>query len=194
MIVIESMLMDLAVQALNANDKLVGLTPRESLLIRILKACEERGEAAAAVVGWTGQNPRKGLTHTEADVVGELADVVLTAMLAMASMTDEWQTIISTTYRTKLRRLVDSVGTRPDMMDMTADGMRDTEAASTEGMRNRRENVPYMSAYDMRGEIQRLVDWASDERLKPGSDSLMDTLILSNILVRLHRLGIADVR
>lgn len=126
------MLMDLAVKALNENDRKRGLTERESLLLRILKLREERGEVAEAVIGWTGQNPRKGVTHTEIQVIGELADVVLTAMLAIATMTDDWQELISNTYRIKLRRIIAAVDeqSKPPVIP----GL-DTEAAATEGMR-----------------------------------------------------------
>ncbi|MGK5674075.1 MazG-like family protein [Micromonospora sp. URMC 106] len=54
--------------------------------LRILKVTEEAGEAASAWIGTIGQNPRKGVTHTTADVAGELADVVLTALIAIASI------------------------------------------------------------------------------------------------------------
>ncbi|WP_431986492.1 MazG-like family protein [Streptomyces griseoflavus] len=36
----------------------------DAVLLRILKLSEEVGEVAQAVVGATGQNPRKGTTHT----------------------------------------------------------------------------------------------------------------------------------
>ncbi|GAA4921857.1 hypothetical protein GCM10023237_48440 [Streptomyces coeruleoprunus] len=39
-------------------------TPEELRLLRILKLSEEVGEAAQAVIGALGQNPRKGTTHT----------------------------------------------------------------------------------------------------------------------------------
>jgi hypothetical protein len=35
------------------------------------------------VIGATGQNPRKGITHTWEDVQGELCDVVITALVAL---------------------------------------------------------------------------------------------------------------
>ena len=41
---------------------------------------------AQAWIGVLGQNPRKGVTHTTGDVVGELADVVFTALVAIASL------------------------------------------------------------------------------------------------------------
>lgn len=50
---------------------------------RIAKVAEETGEAIQALIGWTGQNPRKGITNSVADVTDELADVVITGILAM---------------------------------------------------------------------------------------------------------------
>lgn len=41
---------------------------REALLLRVLKLSEEVGEVAQAVIGTTGQNPRKGTTHSWDDV------------------------------------------------------------------------------------------------------------------------------
>jgi NTP pyrophosphatase (non-canonical NTP hydrolase) len=62
-----------------------GAEPPE-LTCRILKVTEEAGEAAAAWIGVLGQNPRKGVTHTRQDVAGELADVALTALVAIESL------------------------------------------------------------------------------------------------------------
>lgn len=45
------------------------------------------GKAAAAYIGMTGQNPRKGITHTETDLLMELADVAITALCAMQHFT-----------------------------------------------------------------------------------------------------------
>ncbi len=67
---------------LDANN---GTDPNE-LTLRILKITEEAGEAAQAWIGVQGQNPRKGVTHTVDDVVGELADVVFTSLVAIASL------------------------------------------------------------------------------------------------------------
>ncbi|WP_188187996.1 MazG-like family protein [Nonomuraea sp. SYSU D8015] len=55
--------------------------------MQILKITEEAGEVAAAYIGMTGQNPRKGVTHTREDVAGELCDVVITALVALAAIT-----------------------------------------------------------------------------------------------------------
>ncbi|MGW3628783.1 MazG-like family protein [Streptomyces sp. NPDC005122] len=59
---------------------------REELLLRILKLSEEVGEVARAVIGATGQNPRKGTTHTWDDVRSELCDVVITGMVALRTL------------------------------------------------------------------------------------------------------------
>ncbi|AXL88329.1 hypothetical protein C4J65_08285 [Streptomyces sp. CB09001] len=62
---------------------------REGLLLRMLKLSEEVGEVAEAVIGATDQNPRKGVTHTWDDVEAELCDVVITAMVALRTLTPE---------------------------------------------------------------------------------------------------------
>ncbi|MFD9003533.1 MazG-like family protein [Streptomyces sp. NPDC059582] len=62
---------------------------REGLLLRMLKLSEEVGEVAQAVIGATGQNPRKGVTHTWADVESELCDVVITALVALRTLTPD---------------------------------------------------------------------------------------------------------
>lgn len=53
---------------------------------RLAKIGEEFGEVIAAQIGATGQNPRKGFTHTQADVDKELLDVALTALCAWEHM------------------------------------------------------------------------------------------------------------
>ncbi|AIV36788.1 MazG-like family protein [Streptomyces sp. R1] len=62
---------------------------REGLLLRMLKLSEEVGEVAEAVIGATGQNPRKGVTHTWDDVQAELCDVAITALVALRTLTPE---------------------------------------------------------------------------------------------------------
>ncbi|MFF3815539.1 MazG-like family protein [Streptomyces bluensis] len=62
---------------------------QEGLLLRILKLSEEVGEVAQAVIGATGQNPRKGTTHTWDDVRAELCDVIITALVALRTLTPE---------------------------------------------------------------------------------------------------------
>ncbi|MEU5531950.1 MazG-like family protein [Streptomyces sp. NPDC020362] len=62
---------------------------QEGVLLRILKLSEEVGEVAEAVIGATGQNPRKGVTHTWEDVESELCDVVITALVALRTLTPQ---------------------------------------------------------------------------------------------------------
>jgi NTP pyrophosphatase (non-canonical NTP hydrolase) len=61
-------------------------TDEAELSCRMLKVTEEAGEAASAWIGMRGQNPRKGVTHTREDVAAELADVVITALVAIESL------------------------------------------------------------------------------------------------------------
>ncbi|WP_432188657.1 hypothetical protein [Streptomyces sp. Tue6028] len=56
--------------------------------MRLLKVTEEAGEAAAAYIGVTGQNPRKDTTHTAKDVADELCDVIIAAAVALHSFTE----------------------------------------------------------------------------------------------------------
>ncbi|WP_305789392.1 hypothetical protein [Symbioplanes lichenis] len=63
--------------------------------MRILKVAEEYGEAAAAWIGATGQNPRKGITHTLDDVAAELGDIAFTALVAAASLGYDPRTVLA---------------------------------------------------------------------------------------------------
>jgi hypothetical protein len=68
----------------NAN----GSNPQE-ISLRIMKIGEEFGEVISAHIGVTGQNPRKGVYGSTSDVQKELCDVIVTAMVALNSMTDD---------------------------------------------------------------------------------------------------------
>ncbi|MCJ1681455.1 MazG-like family protein [Streptomyces sp. APSN-46.1] len=70
----------------DAHDRGRGVAHEESVTLQVLKIGEEFGEAAQAVIGAKGANPRKGNSHTWADVEAEVADVVITAMVALARM------------------------------------------------------------------------------------------------------------
>ena len=62
---------------------------------RVTKVAEECGEVMAALIGATGQNPRKGYSHSIHDVREELADVVVTALCALEHTSDfdeKWNT------------------------------------------------------------------------------------------------------
>ena len=51
--------------------------------IRLLKVTEEVGEAAEAFIGTHGLNSRKGVCRSRDDLLAELADVIITAAVAM---------------------------------------------------------------------------------------------------------------
>lgn len=51
------------------------------------KVGEEAGEVVAALIGYMGQNPRKGVTHTKGDIIGELLDTAVTALGAVEHLT-----------------------------------------------------------------------------------------------------------
>lgn len=53
------------------------------------EVAQASGRAAAAYIGWRGQNPRKGRTHSQDDLLAELSDVVLTALVAMQHFTQD---------------------------------------------------------------------------------------------------------
>ncbi|MFG2781492.1 MazG-like family protein [Streptomyces prunicolor] len=68
---------------------------REGMLLRMLKLSEEVGEVAEAVIGATGQNPRKGVTHTWDDVQAELCDVVITALVALRTLSPDTRQVFT---------------------------------------------------------------------------------------------------
>lgn len=58
-------------------------------VVRLLKLVEEIGEATEAIIGVLGRNPRKGVSHTWDDVAKETSDVIVTGMVALASLLDD---------------------------------------------------------------------------------------------------------
>ncbi|MGW4821842.1 MazG-like family protein [Streptomyces sp. NPDC004227] len=66
-----------------------------AVLPRVLKLSEEVGEVAQAVIGATGRNPRKGTTHTWDDVEAELCDVVITALVALRTLTPQTREVFT---------------------------------------------------------------------------------------------------
>jgi hypothetical protein len=63
-----------------------GRGPHETAL-RVMKLAEETGKAVAAYTGLTGANPREGVTAGADELAGELCDVVLAALIALATVT-----------------------------------------------------------------------------------------------------------
>jgi len=57
--------------------------------IRLLKLTEEVGEVAEAFIGMHGLNGRKGVCRTRDDLLDELADVIITAAVAMSGVTGD---------------------------------------------------------------------------------------------------------
>ncbi|MEU3981769.1 MazG-like family protein [Streptomyces sp. NPDC026672] len=91
----------------------------EAVLLRILKLQEEVGEVAQAVIGATGQNPRKGVTHGWDDVRAELCDVAITALVALRSLTpDAREVFTGRLARVRTRSLGDPAGSVPQRRDM----------------------------------------------------------------------------
>jgi hypothetical protein len=89
-------------------DRSNGRDPHE-LTLRIMKIGEEFGEVVQARIGMTGQNPRKGSTHTLDDVADEICDVIVivTAMVALGSVVDDPCAV----FEAKLRKIRDRVDT-----------------------------------------------------------------------------------
>lgn len=57
--------------------------------VQLLKLTEEAGEAAAAYIGMTGLNSRKGVCATREDLLDELGDVIITAAVAMTAVSGD---------------------------------------------------------------------------------------------------------
>lgn len=91
-----------AIQGLAAwLDEHNGRDPHE-MSMRVLKLVEESGEAAQAYIGMVGQNPRKGTTHTLDDLLDELGDVVITALIAGSSFGPNFKAVLDA----KLEKIV----------------------------------------------------------------------------------------
>jgi NTP pyrophosphatase (non-canonical NTP hydrolase) len=84
------------------------------MLLRILKLSEEVGEVAEAVIGATGQNPRKGVTHTWDDVQSELCDVAITALVALRTLTPQAREV----FARHLERVTQRSTARPAPADV----------------------------------------------------------------------------
>ncbi|MFJ9726855.1 MazG-like family protein [Streptomyces sp. NPDC101209] len=89
------------VRALNAANG----TGEHETAMRLMKVVEEAGEASAAYIGMTGQNPRKGTTHTPDDVADELCDVIIAAAVALHSFTPHSPAVLEAKLHAAARRL-----------------------------------------------------------------------------------------
>ncbi|MEY9947461.1 MazG-like family protein [Kitasatospora sp. GAS1066B] len=79
-------------------DRANGTGPHETAM-RLMKLTEEAGEVVGAYIGLQGQNPRKGVTHTEQQVADELCDVIVSAMVALHRFSPDPERQLSTTIR-----------------------------------------------------------------------------------------------
>lgn len=79
---------------------------------RVAKVAEEAGEAIEALISWTGQNPRKPQRdEAREDLLTELADVAITAALAIQHFTknvDATADILSVRLATLYQRMRDA--------------------------------------------------------------------------------------
>jgi NTP pyrophosphatase (non-canonical NTP hydrolase) len=82
-----------------------GQTESERNLLRVLKIGEEFGEVSEALHGALGANPRKGMSHSWADVRKELIDVAVTTLVALDTLGPEAEK----EFDARLRHLVDRV-------------------------------------------------------------------------------------
>ena len=85
-------------------------------IMRAFKLAEEVGEVAAAVIGVTGQNPRKGVTHSWEDVQDELCDVILTAMVALDCVTGDAQERFAAHVKKRNARMLDLTNPKAELV------------------------------------------------------------------------------
>ncbi|MGA4960248.1 MazG-like family protein [Streptomyces lavendulocolor] len=67
---------------------------QDARLLRVLKISEELGEVAEALHGALGANPRQGASHGWGDVVKELADVIVTAAVALDTVSGDGAAVV----------------------------------------------------------------------------------------------------
>lgn len=73
---------------IDASDGYVGVPAEAHMWRRVNKITAENGEVHDAISGMLGENPRKGVTHTQIEVIMELLDVALCALGVVEYMTD----------------------------------------------------------------------------------------------------------
>ncbi|MGW2404098.1 MazG-like family protein [Streptomyces sp. NPDC001739] len=96
----------------DAHDDARGLDQAQQWTLQVLKIAEETGEASQAVIGARGTNPRKGDSHTWQDVQAEVADVIITGMVALARMRpDDAEQYLRHQLETKSRKFLPTVST-----------------------------------------------------------------------------------
>lgn len=76
----------LAAFSQHIDDSYGQIDPEAHLWRRTMKLVSEAGEAQDAIGGILGENPRKGVTHTREQAIGELLDVAVSALGAVEHM------------------------------------------------------------------------------------------------------------
>jgi len=90
---------------------------------RVCKVQEEAGEAVDALIGVTGQNPRKGKYGSELDLYDELCDTALTALYALQHFTKQRDvTLDRLMYRARYHRERRQVQVATDTHGTASDG------------------------------------------------------------------------
>lgn len=72
---------------IDSSSAYVGIDQEAHRWRRVAKVGEEAGEVISALIGTIGENPRKGKTHTDDDLIGELLDVAFCALAAVEHLT-----------------------------------------------------------------------------------------------------------
>jgi NTP pyrophosphatase (non-canonical NTP hydrolase) len=87
---------------------------------RVTKVCEEAGEVWKALSKLTGENPRKGVCGTEAELLGELGDTASAAICAIQHLTkdtDATWAVVSAALLKARRRVAEHAVTGKDSDD-----------------------------------------------------------------------------
>lgn len=88
---------------------------------RVTKVCEEAGEVWRALSKMTGENPRKGVCGTRAELLGELGDTVSAAMCAIQHLTKDtsetWAVVSAALIKARQR-----VGEHPESAALGREG------------------------------------------------------------------------
>jgi hypothetical protein len=74
-------------QWIDQSDNYRNCDPETVLWRRVTKVASEAGEVIDALAGYVGENPRKGVTHTKDELVGELLDSAVAALGAVEHLT-----------------------------------------------------------------------------------------------------------
>ncbi|WP_405748986.1 MazG-like family protein [Streptomyces sp. NBC_01411] len=76
----------------------------------MLKISEELGEVAEALHGALGANPRKGASHSLGGVAKELADVIVTAMVALDTVSGDGATVVEQQLQGRVEEEITAAG------------------------------------------------------------------------------------